>query len=327
MGKIRTAIIGMGKMGKLRTGVMERHGGFDVVSTCDVAAGFDYLDWRTCLDEAKPEAVVICTTNNVMADIVCYALSCGMHVFCEKPPGRNLADTLAMESAYKSSESVLKFGFNHRYHNSVLEAKTLVDSELLGDIVYVRGVYGKAGSETFDAEWRNNPEMSGGGILIDQGIHMLDLMMYFMGDLSVEYSAVDRLAWSEISTEDSASAIMRTTDNKVAMLHSSALQWKHKFDMDIMLTDGYIALNGLLTPTQSYGEEQITYYRKDLSMETGKIGNPVEHTMCFDADSSWDYEMAEFYDAVRGGVSVINGTIEDAVRVMRLVERVYAGNH
>ena len=306
--------------------MMKRHGGYDVISTCDIIGGFDYVDWKKCLDESKPEAVVICTANHVMADIICYALEKGIHVFCEKPPGRSLADTLRMKQAFDTSKAVLKFGFNHRYHSSIIEAKTLIDSGLLGRPVFIRGVYGKAGSEVFNTEWRNDPDLSGGGILIDQGIHMLDLLLYFLGDLSVSFSTVDRLVWTDLPTEDSAVAVLRTSDNKVATLHSSALQWKHKFDMDIMLTDGYIALNGLLTSTRSYGEERIAYYRKDLSMKTGKIGNPIEHNMCFDVDNSWECEMAEFYDAVRNGKPIVNGTIADAERVMRLVEDIYDEN-
>ncbi|MDR1206472.1 MAG: hypothetical protein LBL26_13505, partial [Peptococcaceae bacterium] len=124
-------------------------------------------------------------------------------------------------------------------------------------------------------------------------------------------------------TEDSALAVMRTCGGKVASLHSSALQWKHKFDMDFMLTDGYIALNGLLTGTRSYGEERITYYRKDVEMKDGKLGNPLENTLCFDEDSSWDCEIHEFYDAVRKDKPIVNGTIEDALGVMRLVDNIY----
>lgn len=323
MNKIRTVIIGMGKMGKLRQNTMINHGGFNVVSTCDVNGDCEYSDWKICLNEVKPEAVVICTVNNIMVDIVCYALGQNIHVFCEKPPGRNLADTLKMKKVYENNNAVLKFGFNHRYHSSIIEAKTLIDNELLGIPVFIRGVYGKAGSGIFNTEWRNKPELSGGGILIDQGIHMLDLLLFFLGDLYVEYSTVDRLAWENIPTEDSAAVILRSTDDKVATLHSSVLQWKHKFDMDIMLTEGYIALNGLLTATRSYGEERITYYKKDLSMRSGKIGNPTEHTMCFEVDDSWDYEMKEFYNAIRQNKPIKNGTIDDAVKVMQLIESIY----
>lgn len=324
MKKIRTAIVGMGKMGRLRAEAAARHGGFRVVAGCDINGRADYQDWRTCLEETRPEAVFICAINSVMADIASFALERDIHVFCEKPPGSRLADTLKMKRARENSGAVLKFGFNHRYHNSVLEAKALVDSNLLGKLVCARGIYGKAGGLSFRTEWRNQPALSGGGILIDQGIHMLDLFLYFMGDLSVAHSSVDCLAWEGLPAEDSAAVILRSPDSRVAMLHSSALQWKHKFDMDLMLTNGYIALNGLLTSTRSYGEERISYYQKDLSMETGLIGNPVEHTMCFDRDDSWDCEIAEFYDAAHDGSPVINGTIDDALRVMRLVEDIYA---
>ncbi|MDR1531586.1 MAG: Gfo/Idh/MocA family oxidoreductase [Clostridiales bacterium] len=321
--KIRTAILGMGVMGKRRRDAISRHGGFELVGTCDVVPGYDFTDWKECIDKTNPDAVFVCTINSVIPDIVCYAIEQGIHVFSEKPPGRNLADTLRMEDAYNTGNSILKFGFNHRYHNSIIEAKTLINSKLLGGVVCVRGIYGKAGNVDFTKEWRNNPELSGGGILLDQGIHMLDLMCWFLGDLTVEHGNVDRLVWRNMPTEDSAFAVLKTQDGKIASLHSSAIQWKHKFDMDIIFTDGYIALNGLLTGTRSYGEERITYYHKDLEIKDGKLGNPLEHTLCFDSDNSWDYETAEFFDAVRNGKPLVNGTIADAKRVMTLVESIY----
>ena len=326
MSRIRTAIIGMGKMGRLRADVLKNHGGFELVATCDIDGNWDYTDWRECVDKAKPEAVFICAINSVMADAVTFALESGVHVFCEKPPGRNLFDTERMEGAYNKSSKVLKFGFNHRYHNSIIETKTLIDANLLGNLVCVRGVYGKAGSVTFDKEWRNNPKLSGGGILLDQGIHMLDLMCYFMGDLSIQHSSVDRLVWDNLQTEDSVFAVLRTDCGKIASLHSSAIQWKHKFDMDLIFTEGFVALNGLLTGSGSYGEERITYYRKELAPKDERLGNPLEHTFCFDNDNSWDLEIEEFYNAVQKGEQIVNGTIQDAKRAMRLVEGIYENN-
>ena len=223
----------------------------------------------------------------------------------------------------KHQDKVLKFGFNHRYHNSVMEAKSLLDSGIMGEVVCARGVYGKAGYAEFSKEWRNNPQLSGGGILIDQGIHMIDLLRYFVGDFVTVQSSVNNYVWKEIPTEDSAFAIMKTADGKTASLHSSAIQWKHKFDLDILCTQGYIGLNGLLTSTHSYGEECITYYFKDLEQKSGKIGNPKEYTMCFDSDESWDIEMKEFFNAVLNNSIVDNGTIEDAVGVMKLIDKIY----
>ncbi|MFA6626973.1 MAG: Gfo/Idh/MocA family oxidoreductase [Bacilli bacterium] len=332
MKKIRVIIIGMGKMGKIRLNAFLQHGGFEIVGLCDsnpqMLSNYNnyplFSEWKECIDKAKPDAVFVCAINYLIADIVCYSLEKHCHVFSEKPPGRNLEDTLRMKDSFeKNSDYVLKFGFNHRYHNSIIEAKALLDSNTLGKPVCIRGIYGKAGNLNFANEWRNNPLYSGGGILLDQGIHMLDLIRYFLGDIAEVFCSVDNLVWKNIPTEDSVYAIFKTSGGQIASLHSSCIQWKHKFDMDIICENGYIALNGILTSTQSYGEEHITFYKKDLEFTSGKMGNPIETTMCFDKDSSWDIEIAEFYDAVAKGKPLQNGTIYDAVEVMKLIDKIY----
>lgn len=329
--KIRTAIIGMGKMGVTRYQAMKRHGGFQIVALCDTDSknmeGYreaKYQNWKECIDACEPEAVVVCTFNRTIPEVVCYAMRGGMAVFSEKPPGRTLEDAMKMQKTQQETGAVLKFGFNHRSHNSVIEAKALIESGILGDIVCIRGVYGKAGNSHFLNDWRNDPALSGGGILLDQGIHMLDLMCYLTGsDMHVINGNVSNLVWKNMKTEDSALAILETEKGQQISIHSSAIQWRHKFDMDIICTNGYIALNGLLTSTRSYGEESITYYKKDLGMKTGRLGKPKEYTMCFDEDFSWDIEIEEFYDVVARGKELINGKPEEAVRVMRIIQEIY----
>lgn len=324
----------MGRMGKTRYDVMKRHGGYEIAALCDAKekniedyTEDKYTDWKKCIGESDADAVIVCTYNSEIPDIVCYALENGYAVFSEKPPGRNLADAMKMKRAYDdSSAPVLKFGFNHRYHNSVIEARALVDSGILGKVVCGRGVYGKAGKPDFEDEWRNDKSISGGGIMLDQGIHMLDLLYYFMGKFTGIQSSVDQLVWKGMATEDSAFSILRTEDGKVASLHSSAVQWRHKFNLDLICEKGFISLNGLMTSTMSYGEETITYYRKDLEQKEGRLGTPPEHTMCFDTDSSWDHEMEEFYEAVACGKKISQGTIEDAVNLMEMVEGIYKNN-
>ena len=330
MRRFRTVIIGMGRMGKTRYKAMQEHGGFDIVGLCDNNAdlleGYEahkYGDWKSCIETERPQIAVVCTVNAVIPQVVCHALENGCHVFAEKPPGRSLEDALRMKRCFLECRGqVLKFGFNHRYHYSVIEAKSLIDSGFLGKVVAARGVYGKAG-DLQRAEWRNDISIAGGGILLDQGIHMLDLLRYFVGDFTEVEGFTDKLVWKEAAGEDTAFVTLKTDSGQVATLHSSAIQWKHKFDLDITCTNGYIALNGLLTSTKSYGEERITYYKKDLELKSGKLGNPTEYTMCFDTDHSWDFEMREFYDAVAGGNPVRNGTVEDAVAVMELIHKVY----
>ncbi|NBI58706.1 gfo/Idh/MocA family oxidoreductase [Lachnospiraceae bacterium] len=330
MRKFRTVIIGMGRMGKTRYVAMKKHGHFEITGLCDndisQLGEYDinkYEDWKCSIDQERPEIVVVCTVNAVIPQVVCYALEKGCHVFAEKPPGKTLEDALTMKKAFlKHKNQILKFGFNHRYHYSVIEAKSLIDSGFLGKVVNIRGVYGKAGNLQ-KSEWRNDIEIAGGGILLDQGIHMLDLLRYFVGDFKFVKGFTEKLVWKEAAGEDTAFITLKTDSGKVATLHSSAIQWKHKFDMDITCTNGYIALNGLLTSTKSYGEERITYYRKDLEQKSGKLGNPTEYTMCFDEDSSWDFEIEEFYKAIKGEKPIMNGTIDDAVAVMELIDKVY----
>lgn len=317
-------------MGKTRYAAMKKQGHFEICGICDNNINLleeynmnKYEDWQHCIDEEKPEVVVVCTVNAVIPQVVCYGLKKGAHVFAEKPPGRNLEEALDMRNAFLGCKNqILKFGFNHRYHYSVMEAKSLIDSGFLGEVVNVRGVYGKAG-DLQKPEWRNDLEVAGGGILLDQGIHMLDLLRYFVGNFKFVKGFTENLVWKEASGEDTAFVTLKTESGKVATLHSSAIQWKHKFDMDITCTNGYIALNGLLTSTRSYGEERITYYKKDLEQKSGKLGNPTEYTMCFDEDHSWDFEIKEFYDAITGQDTIKNGTIDDAVAVMELIDKVY----
>ena len=325
-----TAIIGMGRMGKTRYKAMTEHGGFNIVSICDTNIELlsdypspKYDEWKKCIDETEPDIVVVCTINAVIPDVVCYALEKGCHVFSEKPPGRTLDDALRMRDCFLNhSNQILKFGFNHRYHNSIIEAKSLIDSGFLGEVAAARGVYVKAADFDRD-EWRNAISIAGGGILLDQGIHMLDLLRYFVGDFTEVNGFTDNLVWKESPSEDTAFATMRTAEGKVATLHSSAIQWKHKFDLDIVLTGGYIALNGLLTSTRSYGEERITYYKRDLEQKSGKMGNPTEYTLSFDEDQSWELEIREFYNALVGEGKIENGTVDDAVRVMEIIKHIY----
>lgn len=150
MRKFRTVIIGMGRMGKTRYVAMKKHGHFEITGLCDndisQLGEYDinkYEDWKCSIDQERPEIVVVCTVNAVIPQVVCYALEKGCHVFAEKPPGKTLEDALTMKKAFlKHKNQILKFGFNHRYHYSVIEAKSLIDSGFLGKVVNIRGVYG-----------------------------------------------------------------------------------------------------------------------------------------------------------------------------------------
>ena len=327
---LKAAIVGMGKMGRIRKEVLDAHSGFEVIAICDKDQGLKkefhdlqfYTRWEDLL-LSDLDVIVVCAYNNVAPDIVCASLNTGLHVFCEKPPGRCVADVERIINVkHSAKDSVLKYGFNHRFHYSVIEAKAIIDSGRFGSVLCARGTYGKAGGLGFEKNWRLNKELAGGGILLDQGIHMLDLMRYLVGDFTQVKSFVENLYW-QAPLEDNAFAIMKTASGKVAMVHSSATQWKHKFSLDIFLEDGYLAINGILTSTRSYGDESITFAKKQFENETYAFGRPREETIYFDYDDSWKLEINEFFDCITGKIDQPQGNADDALKVMQLVEKIY----
>lgn len=327
---LKTGIIGMGTMGRLRKRIAEKHPGFQVIAISDineqVAEEFPNIFFTTKWEELLRQdldVVFVCTYNKVIPKIVISALNKGIHVFAEKPPGRTVEDVWEMKKVKElHPELILKFGFNHRFHSSIMEAKAIADSKIYGDIVCARGVYGKAGGLSFAECWRSNKDIAGGGILLDQGIHMLDLLRYFMGEFTQVKSFVENLVWNEINMEDNAFAIMKTAENKVAMVQSSATQWKHKFLLEIMFERGYVVIDGLLTGSRSYGEERIVFAKRQFEDE-GVLGKPKEEEIHFDVDHSWEYELKEFYDCISGKISHMNGDIDDALATMQLVYAIY----
>ncbi len=329
--ELRTAIIGMGKMGRIRKHELDIHPGFKVIGVCDLYEDFSE-EFSDCLFFTKWEdvfslnldVVFVCTYNNISPDIVCTALENNCHVFCEKPPGRSVSDVnRIIQYESKAVNKVLKFGFNHRFHYAIMEAKSAIDSGRYGKILCARGIYGKAGGLGFEKNWRADKDIAGGGILIDQGIHMLDLMRYLVGDFVEVKSFVENLYWKKINMEDNAFVLMKTENGQVAMVHSSATQWKHKFSLDIFLENGYICINGLLTSTRSYGEESITFAQKQFEDKAQAIGRPREETIFFDRDDSWRLENEEFYACIIEGKKIHHGNTEDALKVMELIEKIY----
>ena len=330
MERIRVGIVGFGKIGRLRAEVVAHHPGMELVSVADptpagqdLPAGCSFHECADSLLRQRVDAVFVCTPNAATADIVVAALDAGCHVFCEKPPGRDLSDVQKIRAAEaRHPAQKLKFGFNHRYHDAVREALSLVRSGGLGRLLWIRGVYGKSGGVGFEENWRSKREIAGGGILLDQGIHMLDLFRAFCGDFDEVKSFVNNSYW-KIGVEDNAFALLRNKEGQVAMLHSSATQWKHLFSMEIFLSEGYLAVNGILSSTRSYGRETLIIARRQFGGDGYLFGKPREEIAYFDEDRSWSREIAEFADCILGDRPVTVGTSEDAHRVMELVYRIY----
>jgi len=224
-----------------------------------------------------------------------------------------------MAAEKRNPGRVLKIGFNHRYHYGIMEAKKIIESGKYGKILWMRGVYGKAEGSGNPNEWRLDPDVSGGGILFDQGIHMLDLFRHFAGEFTEIKSMCSTSYW-DMPFEDNAFALLRNDAGQIAMLHSSFTQWKHRFTLEIFMDDGYVIVDGMPSSTRSYRDEWIIQGRKHTGYA---IGNPPEESTFCNIDPSWDNELEEFVDCVKTGGPVINGTSNDAFETMNLVFSIY----
>ena len=324
---LRVGIAGFGVVGQRRRAYIDEHPEMKTVAVADQryeADGVfdDGVRYYKRFDELLNEdldALFVCLTNDVAAEVTRRGLQQEFHVFCEKPPGRTVEEVLdvrVVESAHP--DQVLKYGFNHRYHDSVQNALNIVKSGDLGRVLNIKGNYGKSAIINFESDWRTKRSIAGGGILLDQGIHMVDLMRLFAGEFKEVFSFVRNDYWKH-DVEDNAYALMRSDTGIVAMLHSTATQWRHRFNLEMALEEGTIVLAGLLTGSKSYGAETMTIaWRSDKS-----DGNPREQITRYDSDPSWQREIDEFADAILHGTPISNGSSADALATMELVYRIY----
>ncbi len=328
MDTIRVGIIGYGKVGRIRQKIIENHPHFTLVGLSDVVKPNEKLkypffsNYNSLLDK-NIDAVFICTPNRFTADIAVSALNKKKHIFCEKPPGRTVEDVKKIINAEKKNKGLkVKFGFNHRYHDGIMEAKSIVDSGRLGPILWMRGIYGKSGGVEFEKSWRSQQEIAGGGILLDQGIHMLDLFRFFCGDFDEVKSFVTNSYWN-IDVEDNVFAIFRNKKNQTAMIHSSSTQWKHMFRLEIFMKNGYAIVTGILSSTKSYGQENVIVGRRQFEDESFAMGNPREEILYFGEDNSWKLEIDEFANSILENKPITHGTSEDALKAMEMVYQIY----
>ncbi len=333
--KLKAAIIGFGYMGKIRKQVIEANpqfelsGIYDTDNSCLLSEGKKDFKIHNSYEEflnSDTDLVFVCTPNAFSPQIVCDCLNKGKHVFCEKPPGRTLKDIkMIIEAEKKSPALKLMFGFNHRYHPGIVEAKSMVDARRFGKILFLKGVYGKSGGKNYLQSWRNNKEVAGGGILLDQGIHMLDLFRFFCGDFHEVKGFISKLFW-KTNVEDNAFICLRNKPGQVATLHSSATLWKHCFRLEIFLENAYLIVSGLLSKTGSYGRETLTIGRRQFEDEAFALGNPREEIVYFDQDLSWAKEVEDFTDCILNDKKVKNSSSLDALRVMELIDKAYQDN-
>lgn len=320
---MRLAIVGCGLIGGKRAAAAVA-GGHQIVVVCDrdqaraaqlaeKAKAPAVTDWREAV-QADIDAVIVATTHDCLAGIAVGAIEAGRHVLVEKPGGRTLADVQAIAAAAARHKRIVKTGFNHRFHPAFMKAREIVDSGVLGPLMFIRARYGHGGRVGYEKEWRAQPAISGGGELIDQGSHLIDLSRWFLGDLTVDYASVPTLFW-DMRADDNCFMALRSGAGQLAWLHASWTEWKNTFAFEIFGRDGKLVVDGL---GGSYGLERLTFYRM-----LPQMGPPETTTFEYPGqDQSWDAEFADFVSAVSESRRPC-GDITDAVANLVIVDEIY----
>lgn len=271
------------------------------------------------LNDADIDIACICVPHNKTIPIAIDCLDTGCHVFAEKPPGTCLDDVKQLQSVmHEHPELKVKFGFNHRYYSHIQKAHSIIYNGDFGEVLWMRGIYGKAHLEN----WRSNKELAGHGILLSQGIHMLDLMRYLSSDEFIVNDALMRNEEYADGIEDNVFVLMRSKAKHIdASIHSSSILWDNTFSLHIGLAEGLIKIEGLNTSSRSFGfPEEIR-----ILDSRGKhyYGCPPEDVYYYGIDTSWQEEVDEFVYAIHNKKPIKHGTIHDAVAVMKLIEDIY----
>ncbi|MBA3035259.1 MAG: Gfo/Idh/MocA family oxidoreductase [Desulfobacterium sp.] len=273
-----------------------------------------FSDWRRLLDLPAIDIVIIATRHDSLAAITQAAIEAGKHVLVEKPAARNPAELEPVIVAAKRHGVKVHVGFNHRYHRAFRKAWELFKAGALGDLMFIRARYGHGGRIGYDKEWRANPELCGGGELMDQGPHLIDLSRWFLGDFAEIQGFAHTYYW-DMPVDDNGFMLLKTAKRQVAFLHASCTEWKNMFSMEIYGRDAKLEISGL---GGSYGVERLTYYKM-----LPEMGPPETTTWEYPmGDDSWAVELAEFYEDIQLNREPSTG-LTDAYQALKVVEGIY----
>jgi predicted dehydrogenase len=324
--QIQFAQIGCGLIGKKRAAALAKIPGATLRYACDtdparaaelaltVPGCRAAADIGAVLADKGVRAVIVSTPNSALAPAALEAVRAGRHVLIEKPGALRAAELRELQAEAKKSGAVVRVSYNHRFHPALQKAHELVEAGALGALMFVRGRYGHGGRKGYDREWRADPALSGGGELIDQGVHLIDLAGWFLGEFSAAEGHAATYYW-DMKVDDNAFLCLRTAAGRTAWLHASCTEWKNLFSFEIYGRDGKLSIDGL---GGSYGVERLSFYR--MLPEMG----PPETTVWEypRGDDSWRLETLEFMDDIRLGREPVPGLTE-AIRVLDIVERIY----
>jgi predicted dehydrogenase len=271
-------------------------------------------DWRRLIANEPIEAVIVATTNDQLTPVALAAVEAGKHVLVEKPAARNPDEIAPLIDAARLSGVHVQVGYNHRFHPALGKAREIVDTGALGPLMYIRGRYGHGGRLGYEKEWRANPDVAGGGEMLDQGVHLIDLSRWFLGDFESIAGEAHTYFW-DMPVEDNGFMLLRTPQGQVAFLHASCTEWKNLFSFEIYGRHGKLHIDGL---GGSYGTERLSYYRMLPAM-----GPPETTIWEYPGDDvSFRLEFEAFAGGVRGQREGLPN-LADARAALEIVHRIY----
>ena len=320
---MKISIIGCGLIGRKRAIALEKD---DIlVSCCDInedigkkfSSDFNckyYKSYKKLLKNSDSDVIIVSVINKYSKKIVLECLNHDKHVLLEKPMGINEKESIIMHKKSILKNKILKIGFNHRFHPSLLKAKEVVDKGIIGDILFIHGIYGHGGREGMEKEWRSSKKLCGGGELLDQGVHMIDLTNMFVDDITKVYGNISTKFWN-IEVEDNAFFHLKTKNGIDIQIHVSWNIWKNTFIYEIYGNKGYIKINGL---GRWYGTE---------TLELGiRKSNDVPDIELFeyktDIDNSWNLEWENFKHSINNNIQPF-GDSKDGVKANRIIDAIY----
>jgi predicted dehydrogenase len=337
--QLQFALIGCGLIGKKRAAALSDA---RLLYACDLeaarAAGLAQTipgcravtDYTIALRDTAVEAVIVATPNVSLAPLTLAAVQAGKHVLVEKPGALNAAQLREVQTAAAQAGVRVRLGYNHRFHPALRKARELVDAGALGPLMFVRGRYGHGGRKGYDREWRADPRLSGGGELIDQGVHLIDLATWFLGAFTITDGHCATYFW-DMPVDDNAFLSLRTAAGQTAWLHVSCTEWKNLFSFELYGRDGKIAIDGL---GGSYGPERLTYYQMlpQMGPPETTVWEYPSTTLGSTAltasgagpggDESWALETGAFIEDIRVGREPSPG-LSEGIRTLEIVEEIY----
>lgn len=317
------AIIGCGLIGSKRANAL---GGLRLVACADIdesrarnlAQSFPGAvptrDWREAVNHPEVDIVIVAATNNMLAQVTLSAARLGKHILVEKPAARFSEELGEIIAASGKTGSLIRVGFNHRCHPALRRARQMAAEGACGDLMFIRGRYGHGGRPGYETEWRADPAISGGGELLDQGVHLIDLARWFLGDFPLVKGLAQTCYW-DMPVDDNGFLLLQTAEKRTAFLHVSWTEWKNLFSLEIYGRTAKLQVDGL---GGSYGQERLTFYKM-----LPEMGPPETTVWEFPgADLSWEAEFQDFLEDIRLGRQPDPG-LEDAAAALKIVEEIY----